>query len=215
MRARLYLVTPKSIDLAAFAPALQAALGGGDVASVLIAPEVSAEAHLQRIAEALVPTIQAAGAAALVPDDSRAMGRSKADGIHVTGGTAAVAEAFERLQGRAILGAGEIRSRHEAMEAAEAGADYVFFGLLARPDDEDVHPKTLDFGAWWADLMEPPCVLLAGRTLASVEACARVGADFVAVRDFVWDHPDGPAAAVREANAVLDRVAGAPGEREA
>jgi thiamine-phosphate pyrophosphorylase len=212
LRARLYLVTPRRIDLSAFAPDLSAALAAGDVASVLIAPEVTAEAHLQRIAEALVPTIQAAGAAALVRDDSRAMGRSKADGLHVTEGVAALAEAVERLSGKAIVGAGEIKTRHAAMEHAEAGADYVFFGLLDLPEAGEAHPKTLDLGGWWADLFEPPCVLLAGRTMASVEDCARTGADFVAVRDAVWDHPDGPAAAVREINAILDRVAAEAGE---
>jgi thiamine-phosphate pyrophosphorylase len=212
VRARLYLVTPRQVDLAAFQPELEAALSGGDVASVLIAPEVTAEAHLQRIAEALVPTIQAAGAAALVRDDTRAMGRSKADGLHVTTGVASLAEAVEKAAGRAIVGAGELRSRHEAMEAAEAGADYVFFGLLSLAESDEVHRKTLDLGTWWAELFEPPCVLLAGNTMVSVEDCARAGADFVAVRDAIWDHPDGPAAAVSEANAVLDRVAAEPGD---
>jgi thiamine-phosphate pyrophosphorylase len=211
LRARLYLVTPRRVDLATFPRDLADALSGGDVASVLIAPEVTAEAHLQRIAEALVPVVQGAGAAALVRDDTRAMGRSKADGLHVTGGVAAVAEAVERSAGRSIVGAGEIKTRHAAMEVAEAGADYVFFGLLDLPEADDAHPRTLDLGAWWADLFEPPCVLLAGRTMLSVEDCARTGADFVALRDGVWDHPDGPAAAVREANAVLDRIAAEAG----
>jgi thiamine-phosphate pyrophosphorylase len=110
------------------------------------------------------------------------------------------------MAGRAIVGAGGLKNRHEAMEAAEAGADYVFFGLLDRPDDDDAHRKTLDLGSWWADLFEPPCVLLAGRSMESVEDCAQVGADFVAVRDGVWSHPDGPAAAVTAINAILDRV---------
>lgn len=212
-RARLYLVTPRQIDLAGFAPQLEAALAGGDVASLLIAPEVSSEAHLQRIAEALVLIAQAREAAALVMDDSRAMGRSKADGIHVeSGGSAAVAEAAEKWQGKAIVGAGNLKTRHEAMEAAEAGADYVFFGLIDRPDDPEVHRKTLDFGTWWAELFEPPCVLLAGLSAASIEACAAAGADFVAVRGFVWDHPDGPAAGVRDANAILDAVQARTGD---
>jgi thiamine-phosphate pyrophosphorylase len=207
LRTRLFLITPRDVDLVGFGPELDAALSGGDVASVLIAPEVSAEAHLQRIAEALVPAIQAAGAAALVLDDTRAMGRSKADGLHVTGGPAALADAIERGAGRHIVGAGNLRSRHDAMEAAEAGADYVFFGLLDRPDDEEAHRKTLDLGGWWAELFEPPCVLLAGRTIESVDACARTGADFVAVRDAVWTNPEGPAAAVAAINARLDAIA--------
>lgn len=207
VRARLYLVTPRQIDLSTFPAQLEAALSGGDVASLLIAPEVSAEAHLQRIAEALTPIAQARDVAVMVLDDTRAMGRAKADGVHVEAGSAALAEAVERLQGRAIVGAGNVKTRHEAMEAAEAGVDYVMFGLIAREDDEEGHRKSLDFGWWWAAVFETPCVVLAGRTAASIEAAADTGAEFVAVRNYVWDHPDGPAAAVRAANATLDAVA--------
>lgn len=191
-----------------FAPLLEAALSGGDVASVLIAPEVTSEAALQRIAETLVPIAQAAGAAALVLEDSRAVGRSKADGIHVEGGETALKEALDAFHPQAIVGSGNVRTRHDAMSAAEAGADYVFFGLLDRPDDADTHQKTLDFARWWAELFEPPCVALAGTGAAAVEAAALTGTDFVAVRDFVWQHPDGPAEAVRAANAILERCAG-------
>ena len=93
------------------------------------------------------------------------------------------------------------------MEAGEAGADYIFFGLLDLEEGEEAHRKTIDLGAWWAELFEPPCVLLSGRSMESVEACARIGADFVAVRAAIWEHPEGPAAAIAEANAILDRVA--------
>jgi thiamine-phosphate pyrophosphorylase len=206
VRSRLFLITPRDIDLTSFAPKLEEALAAGDVASVLIAPEVTSEAHLQRIAEILVPIAQAHDAAALVADDTRAMGRSKADGIHVSDGPAALADALEKLHPKSIVGAGQFKTRHEAMAAGEAGADYIFFGMIDRPDEPEVHRKTLDLGGWWADLFEPPCVLFAGTSLASIEDCAATGADFVAVRGFVWDHPGGPAAGIREANAALDRA---------
>jgi thiamine-phosphate pyrophosphorylase len=212
LRARLFLITPREIDLATFAPRLEEALSGGDVASLLIAPAVSSEAHLQRIAEALVPIAQKHDVAALVADDTRAMGRSKADGLHVTAGPAALAEAVEKLQPKSIVGAGELRTRHDAMAAGEAGADYLLFGLLDLPEDPGPHRKTLDLGAWWADLFEPPCVLLAGTEEESIGVCARTGADFVAVRAFVWNHPDGPAAAIRAANAALDAAAEGRGD---
>ena len=212
MRARLYLITPRTIDLGSFLPTLEAAFSGGDVASLLIAPEVTADAHLQRIAEELTPITQARDVAALVVDDTRAMGRAKADGLHVTGGLPALTDAVEKLQGRSIVGAGNLKTRHDAMEAAEAGADYIFFGMLDLPEEADAHRKTLDFGAWWADLFEPPCVVLAGTSMQSVEDCALTGADFVAVRGAIWDHPAGPAAAIREANAILDQVAARVGE---
>ncbi len=207
MRARLFLITPRVVDAAAFAPALEAALSAGDVASLLIAPDAAPDIDVQAIAETLVPIAQAHDVAALVSGDSRVMGRARADGIHIEAGTAALKEAIEALRPKSIVGAGNLRARHEAMEAGEAGADYVFFGLLDLEEGEEAHRKTIDLGAWWAEVFEPPCVLLSGRSMASVEACARTGADFVAVRAAVWEHPDGPAAAIRQANAILDRVA--------
>ena len=207
MRARLFLITPRIVDAAALAPQLEAALAAGDVASLLIAPDAVSENDLQAIAETLVPIAQKHDVAALVLGNSRVMGRARADGIHIEGGETALKEAIEALQPKSIVGAGNLRARHEAMEAGEAGADYIFFGLLDLEEGDEAHRKTIDLGAWWADLFEPPCVLLSGRSMASVEACARTGADFVALRAAVWEHPDGPAAAIAEANAILDRVA--------
>ena len=207
MRARLFLITPRIVDAAALAPQLEAALAAGDVASLLIAPDAVSENDLQAIAETLVPIAQKHDVAALVLGNSRVMGRAHADGIHIEGGETALKEAIEALQPKSIVGAGNLRARHEAMEAGEAGADYIFFGLLDLEEGDEAHRKTIDLGAWWADLFEPPCVLLSGRSMASVEACARTGADFVALRAAVWEHPEGPAAAIAEANAILDRVA--------
>ena len=207
MRARLFLITPRIVDAAALAPQLEAALAAGDVASLLIAPDAVSENDLQAIAETLVPIAQKHDVAALVLGNSRVMGRARADGIHIEAGETALKEAIEALQPKSIVGAGNLRARHEAMEAGEAGADYIFFGLLDLEEGDEAHRKTIDLGAWWADLFEPPCVLLSGRSMASVEACARTGADFVALRAAVWEHPDGPAAAIAEANAILDRVA--------
>lgn len=203
MRARLFLITPETIELSTFIPSLKAALSGGDVASLLITPVDD----YQTVAETIAPLAQAAGVAVLVQDDSRTMGRAKADGLHVTAGPAMLAEAVERLQPKAIVGVGAVKTRHEAMAAGEAGVDYVLFGMLDKPEEADAHRKTLDLGGWWAELFEPPCVLLAGTSDESVRTCAATGADFVAVRHGVWDDPAGPAAAVARFNGVLDAVA--------
>lgn len=203
MRARLFLITPETIELSTFIPNLKAALSGGDVASLLITPVDD----YQTVAETIAPLAQAAGVAVLVQDDSRTMGRAKADGLHVTAGPAMLAEAVERLQPKAIVGVGAVKTRHEAMAAGEAGVDYVLFGMLDKPEEADAHRKTLDLGGWWAELFEPPCVLLAGTSDESVRTCAATGADFVAVRHGVWDDPAGPAAAVARFNGVLDAVA--------
>ena len=207
MRSRLVLVTPLTLDPAVFAADLADALKGGDVASLIIAPKVTSDMALQRIAETLTPIAQTAGAAVMVANDTRAMGRAKADGLHVDGGIAALKEAIDAVQPRGMVGAAHLKTRHDAMEAGEAGADYVFFGFLDKEEGPETHKKSLELGEWWASMFEPASIVLAGSTIDSVEAAAETGADFIAVRSAVWNHPDGPAAAVKAANQLLDAVA--------
>jgi len=203
---RIYLITPRDIDLATFPRQLEEALAGGDVASLLIAPEGVSEMTLQRIAEVLTPIAQNAGVAVVVRDDTRASGRAKADGIHIETGIAEIKAAISSFHPQRVVGAGHIMTRHDAMEAAEAGADYIFFGFIDRPEEPEVHPKSLDFADWWVPLFEPPCVVLAGSTLASVEDVADTGADFVAVRDAIWLDPRGPRAAIEDAERRLTEI---------
>ncbi len=207
MRSRLVLVTPLTLDPTPFAQDLAAALSGGDVASLIIAPKVTSDMALQRIAETLTPIAQQAGAAVMVANDTRAMGRAKADGLHVDGGIAALKDAISSVQPRGMVGAAHLKTRHDAMEAGEAGADYVFFGFLDKEEGPDTHPKSLELGEWWASMFEPASIVLAGSTLESIDEAADTGADFIAVRMAVWAHPEGPAAAVKEANRRLDLVA--------
>ena len=240
VRSRLVLVTPDTGDIGVLADDLRLALSGGDVAAVLIA-RAGSDADRQSAAERLVPIAQGAGAAAVVIGDTRAAGRSKADGLHLDLGagddadaglpdadaedaaeadddddddappsradpvTAEIAEMVGRFKGK-IVGVGGVRTRHAAMAAAEADAAYVLFGLLERPDAEETHPKTLAFADWWVPLFEVPCIALAGATRDAVAEAASTGAEFVAVRTFVWSHPEGPAAGVAAANTVLDEA---------
>jgi thiamine-phosphate pyrophosphorylase len=238
VRSRLVLVTPETGDLGMISDALRQALSGGDVAAVLIG-RAGSDADRQDAAERLVPIAQGAGAAAIVVGDTRAAGRSKADGIHVDLGagddaddgpppvgdevdadaeddddepppradpvTAEIADLVARFKGK-IVGVGGIRTRHAAMSVAEADAAYVMFGLIDRPDAAETHHKTLAFADWWVPLFEVPCIALSGATRDAVADAASTGAEFVAVRSFVWTHEGGPAAAVAEANAVLDEA---------
>lgn len=239
-RSRLVLVTPDTGDIGVLADDLRLALSGGDVAAVLIG-RAGSDADRQSAAERLVPIAQGAGAAAVVIGDTRAAGRSKADGIHLDLGageddtglpaadgeyatddadddgdddeapsradpvTAEIADMVARFKGK-IVGVGGVRTRHAAMAAAEADAAYVLFGLLERPDADVTHHKTLAFADWWVPLFEVPCIALAGATRDAVAEAASTGAEFIGVRTFVWSHPDGPAAGVAEANAVLDEA---------
>lgn len=206
-RPRLVLVTPAGID-ATFGPRLTDALAGGDVAAVIVPLDAVAESGRQEVADALVPLIQEAGAAAILGGDTRIVGRAKADGLHAASLGEDFTDAVNAFSGKRIVGVGSIRSRDEAMTAGEAGADYLFFGLLDATESPEAHRKTIALGEWWAELFEVPAIALAGSDLASVDDLAETGVEFVALRAAVWEHPEGPRAAVAGANARLDAIAG-------
>lgn len=203
MHPRLFLITPPLFSLEDFLPKLADALSGGDVACLLVTTNGLDDAALQKVAARIAPLVQAARAALLIQNNTRVAGRVRADGVHCDGDLEDLKLALETFKPAQIVGAGDIRTRHEAMNLAETGIDYVFFGLLDLTETPQAHRKTVDFATWWSELFEVPCVALGGSDLASLEETARTGADFVALRGAVWDHPEGPAAAVRAANKVL------------
>jgi thiamine-phosphate pyrophosphorylase len=202
---RLYLVTPPVEDAAAFASALEPALGAADIAAVLLRLKPAGEAELVKRIKLLAPLAQGAGAALVLDGQPDLVGRSGADGAHLTG-VHALEAAMERLKPDRIVGAGGMNTRHDAMLAAEADADYILFG---EPDLNGERPSLgaiEDRVSWWAEVFQPPCVGYA-TSLDEVGALAAAGADFVAV-DFVWDDPRGPAAAVAEAAQRLEQTEG-------
>ncbi len=201
---RLYLVTPPAADVDAFPAHLAEALAGGDVAAVLIAAEATGK-PAEEIAAKLVPIIQDAGAAALVCNDTRLAGRVGADGVHIGSGFAELAAAVAGFRGKRIVGAANLTTRHAAMQAGEAGVDYVFFGRPHGDTHDAPHSKVLDLAEWWSDLMQIPAVVMAGRSLAGIAETAATGAAFVALHDAVWSHAGGPGEAVRQAASALSR----------
>lgn len=204
---RLFLLTPARADRDNFPALLSEALTAGEVAAVLIAlGDGGSEA--EALAGDLVAIVQAAGAAALVPDDTRIAGRLKADGVHVETGLGDLRAAVDSFRGKRTVGAGDIHSRHAAMEAAEIGADYIFFGRRHGDSHAASHPKALDLAQWWSELTDVPAVVMAGRSIASVAEAAATGAAFVALNDAIWAHGSGPAAAIREAHAALNGTGG-------
>jgi thiamine-phosphate pyrophosphorylase len=186
-----------------FVPTLRAALAAGDVAAVLIWTDAVDAGIALPAVEPLVTAAQAAGAAALVRGDTRLVGRAKADGFHADGTFDELATAITDLAPARIVGAGNLRSRDDAMIAGEAGADYVFFGNLSPgATTGNGRDLLLERAEWWQALFEVPCVVMAS-TLDDVGPLARAGADFVALRDAIWNAPAGPAAAVQTAEAAI------------
>ncbi|MBX9576583.1 MAG: thiamine phosphate synthase [Caulobacteraceae bacterium] len=207
---RLYLITPPVVeDLDAFAAALEAALDAGDVAALQIRLKPATDDQIEAAVRRLAPIAQLRGVAVILNDRPDLAARLGCDGVHVGQGDAPVAEA-RRLMGRdAMIGVTCHDSRHLAMEAAEAGADYVAFGAFFPTATKDtVHRPDPEILTIWQETMEVPCVAIGGVTVDNAGDLARAGADFVAVSAGVWRHPDGPVTAVRVINLTLGAIAG-------
>lgn len=212
---RLYLITPPVLDPQAFRDPLAAALDAGDVACVqlrLKGPDgvTSADADtLRRAIDVLRPVAQSREVAFILNDRPDIAAATGCDGVHIGQKDASYAEARRWLGQDAIVGVTCHDSRHYAMVAGEAGADYVAFGAFypttTKPSPYRPEPELL---RWWSELMEIPCVAIGGITPDNCGPLVRAGADFLAVVTAVWNHPQGPAAAVR---AFLNAIALAAG----
>jgi thiamine-phosphate pyrophosphorylase len=185
---RFYLVTPRLADAAAFVASLGAALAAADVAAVLLRLADADERSLINRAKTLGAPVQDAGAALLLDGRADLVARAGADGAHLTG-LAEFTAAIEQLKPERIAGAGGLTTRHDAMTAAELGADYVMFGEPdengARPSFEAIEERI----AWWAEVFEAPCVGYAAEPVEVAKLVA-TGADFVALGDWLWRDPE-------------------------
>jgi thiamine-phosphate pyrophosphorylase len=205
---RLYLITPPAFDPTAFADALGRALDAGDVACVQLRLKDADDDMIRRAADVLRPIAQAREVAFLMNDRPDLALATGCDGVHVGQDDAPYDEA------RRILGLGRIvgvtchDSRDLSIDAAEAGADYVAFGAFFPTGTKDAkHRADPEIIAWWNEIMTVPCVAIGGITPENCSPLVRAGADFLAVVSSVWDHKDGPAAAVKAFNAAIAAAA--------
>lgn len=196
---RLYLITPPALpDLDAFARDLEAALGAGDVAALQIRLKDAPDAEIERVVRRLMPIAHAHDVAVILndrPDLARSLG---CDGVHLGQDDPSIAGARRHLGPDAMIGATCHDSRHLAMEAAEAGADYVAFGaFFPTTTKETTHRPEPEILSIWQESMQTPCVAIGGITPENCRPLAAAGADFLAVSSGVWARPGGPAEAVR------------------
>jgi thiamine-phosphate pyrophosphorylase len=204
-RCRLYLITPARIDdLAGFGATLAQALAAGDVAALQIRLKDVADAAIEAAVRALLPIAQAAGVAVILNDRPDLAARLGCDGVHVGQSDAPYAEARRIMGPDAMIGVTCHDSRHLAMEAAEAGADYVAFGAFYPTDTKaTVHRPDPEILTVWQETMQTPCVAIGGITVENAAPLIAAGADFLAVSAGVWAFADGPAAAVAEFNTLM------------
>jgi len=203
-RCRLYLVTPAKLEPKAFADTLKRALSGGDVASVQLRLKDVSDDEVLRAGDILMKATQRADAAFIVNDRPDLAVRLGADGVHVGQEDVAYSEARAAVGPNRIVGVTCHNSRHLAVEAAEAGADYVAFGAFYPTATKE--PKTRaepEFIQWWSETMVVPCVAIGGITVANARPLIDAGADFIAVSSGVWENANGPEAAVKAFNALF------------
>jgi thiamine-phosphate pyrophosphorylase len=202
---RLYLITPPALpDLAGFAETLARALDAGDVAALQLRLKDVPDDVVLRAAEALMPVAHRHDVAFLMNDRMDLAKRAGCDGVHLGQSDGAPVAARRVLGAEAMIGVTCHASRHLAMEAGEAGADYVAFGAFFPTGTKDTqHVAGVDLLEWWTEMFEIPCVAIGGITPGNCAPLVRAGADFLAVVGAVWNHPDGAAAGVRAMNAAI------------
>ena len=202
---RLYLITPPGLDdLAAFAHTLAATLDAGDVAALQIRLKDAPDEVIAAAVEVLGVIARSRDVAVILNDRPDLAAKFDCDGVHVGQDDMSCTEA-RRIMGKdRMVGVTCHDSRHLAMEAAEAGADYVAFGAFFPTTTKDA-PTTADpeILSIWQETMSIPCVAIGGITAANAAGLVTAGADFIAVSAGVWAHPDGPAAAVKALNAAI------------
>jgi len=198
---RLYLISPPRLSAANFLIPLREALDGGDVASFQLRLKHVDDDAIRRATDILRPIVQAAGTAFILNDRPDLAAELGCDGVHVGQEDASYADARKLVGAKGIVGVTCHDSRHLAMEAAEAGADYVAFGAFFPTRTKE--PKTQadpELLRMWSDSTVVPAVAIGGITVQNAPLLIEAGADFLAVAAGVWEHPDGPEAAVKAFN---------------
>lgn len=200
---QLYLISP--LDVGGEFPArLEEALSVGLVAAFQFRVKDIDQHEAATLAEPLQAICTKHDVAFIVNDSIALAKRLKADGVHLGQGDGDVREAREILGPDAQIGVTCHNSRHLAMEAAEAGADYVAFGAFYPTSTKQVeHVADLDTLQKWSRVTEIPCVAIGGIRPENAKPVIDAGADFLAVSSAVWNHPHGPAEAVKAFNALL------------
>ena len=200
---QLYLVSPLETG-GNFPDRLRAALGAGPVAAFQFRVKGIDQHEAARLAEPLMDICADHDVAFIVNDSIALAKRLGADGVHLGQGDGNPAEARRALGPEAQIGVTCHNSRHLAMEAGEAGANYVAFGAFFPTTTKHVeHVAEPEILTWWQGLFELPCVAIGGITATNARSLADAGADFLAVSGAVWTHDGGPDLAVRELLAAM------------
>ncbi len=213
-RTRLYLITPPQLDPQEFAPLLDETLAAGDVASLQLRLKAADnlppnETVIEAAIRQLMPIAHKHDVALILNDDPDLAKRFGCDGVHVGQDDMGAYDARKTIGDDKILGVTCHNSKHLAMLAGEAGADYVGFGAFYKTQTKQAKTQaTPDILTFWQEFVELPCVAIGGITPENAAPLVAAGADFIAASGSIWQHADGPAAAVAAFNRLFDEAAG-------
>lgn len=200
-RPQLYLVTPPELDPEAFGPRLAAVLDEVEIACIRLALATKDEDRIGRAADACREVAHQRDVALVIESHLKLVERHGLDGVHLTDGARSVRWARKELGGEAIVGAFCGTSRHDGMNAAEAGADYVAFGPVGETALGTGTPVEHDLFVWWSEVIEVPVVAEGALTVELVERFGPV-TDFFGIGEEIW-RADDPLAALNALIAPL------------
>ena len=194
---QLYLISPPNIQLEDFVITLSEALTTGMVSCFQLRLKSSDDEAISRASEILLPICQSYDVPFIINDRPDLAAQLGADGTHIGADDISYSEARRLLGDDAIIGVSCYNSRHSAMVAAEKGADYIAFGAFFPTTTKTPRSRAdLDLLSWWQQTTTVPCVAIGGISVNNCSTLIEAGADFIAVISGVWDHPDGPSAAL-------------------
>jgi thiamine-phosphate pyrophosphorylase len=218
----LFLISPLITDASAFAPLLVAACEAAPLAAILLPLALDdLDRYLKNTHDLkeLVVIGQKAGSAVLltcepttnahVPSETfsallKLVRQTGAEGLHMSGDLTTLKGIRKACGTELTLGAGQLKARHDAMEAGEGGADYLLFG------EPDIHGQCPAFSGvveragWWSNLFAIPCVAYAPQ-LSDIPALKATTCEFIALGDAVWNHAEGPRVALQTAHALCSK----------
>ncbi len=198
---QIYLVTPPNIDLDSFPDHLARVLDGAEVACLRLALAGTDEDAMARAADTLREVSHARDVAIVIADHLLMAQRLGLDGVHLSDAYRSVRATRKELGADSIVGCFCGTSRHDGMNAGEAGADYVAFGPVTRSNLGDGSLAEPELFEWWSQMIEIPVVAEGGLDEATVRALAP-HTDFFGIGEEIW-RTDDPLATLKELTAAM------------
>ena len=191
---QIYLITPPEFELSTFTDQLAAVLDAGPVACVRLTMSSRDEQVISKAADALREITHARDVALVIAEHLIMVERLGLDGVHLLDASKSVRYTRKELGEDAIIGSFCGVSRHDGLNAGEAGADYISFGPVGASSLGDGSTVEKDVFEWWSDVVEVPCVADGALDVDLIRSLAPY-TDFFGIGEEIWDH-DNPAAAL-------------------